>query len=296
MGRNPCNPKDSLNRGAWTAIEDQILTDYIKNHGQGKWRLLPKRAGLNRCGKSCRLRWLNYLRPDIKRGNITPDEEDLIIKLHNLLGNRWSLIAGRLPGRTDNEIKNYWNSHVAKKLQKEKLKSATTSSSKILAAQDSDNKVSPSNSRVIRTKATRCTKVILSKQVQKLMAAPSLMMTHDMSVDVRCDHEEKMEAPSFVNVDLEGNTDKPLDCKADFEMNDGFFSALLNMDLSEPSCLKNKVEEDSNASTSDKGGCPHLSPAPTLDGTFLNVSHGSLHGFEDFHSMSGLMENEFHWL
>ncbi|OWM79903.1 hypothetical protein CDL15_Pgr001546 [Punica granatum] len=72
--------------------------------------------GFNRCGKSCRLRWLNYLRPNIKRGNITDQEEDLILRLHKLLGNRWSLIAGRLPGRTDNEIKNYWNSHLSKKI------------------------------------------------------------------------------------------------------------------------------------------------------------------------------------
>ncbi|EEF41003.1 r2r3-myb transcription factor, putative [Ricinus communis] len=88
MGRSPCCAKEGLNRGAWTAMEDKILTDYIQMHGQGKWRKLPKRAGLKRCGKSCRLRWLNYLRPDIKRGNITNDEEELIIRLHNLLGNR----------------------------------------------------------------------------------------------------------------------------------------------------------------------------------------------------------------
>jgi hypothetical protein len=93
-----------------------ILSEYIRIHGDGGWRNLPKKAGLKRCGKSCRLRWLNYLRPDIKRGNICPDEEELIIRLHRLLGNRWSLIAGRLPGRTDNEIKNYWNTHLSKKL------------------------------------------------------------------------------------------------------------------------------------------------------------------------------------
>uniref|UniRef100_A0A0D6QWZ7 Uncharacterized protein n=1 Tax=Araucaria cunninghamii TaxID=56994 RepID=A0A0D6QWZ7_ARACU len=116
MGRTPCCSKEGVNRGAWTAQEDKILTQYIHTHGEKGWRSLPKKAGLNRCGKSCRLRWLNYLRPNIKRGNISPDEEELIIKMHRLLGNRWSLIAGRLPGRTDNEIKNYWNTYLSKKL------------------------------------------------------------------------------------------------------------------------------------------------------------------------------------
>ncbi|KDP22654.1 hypothetical protein JCGZ_02496 [Jatropha curcas] len=116
--RKPCCDKEGNNKGAWSKQEDQILIDYIKTHGEGCWRSLPKAAGLHRCGKSCRLRWINYLRPDIKRGNFGQDEEDLIIKLHALLGNRWSLIAGRLPGRTDNEVKNYWNSHLRKKLMK----------------------------------------------------------------------------------------------------------------------------------------------------------------------------------
>ncbi|XP_042515103.1 myb-related protein 308-like [Macadamia integrifolia] len=117
MGRAPCCSKVGLHRGPWTAREDTLLTKYIQAHGEGHWRSLPKKAGLLRCGKSCRLRWMNYLRPDIKRGNISPDEEDLIIRLHSLLGNRWSLIAGRLPGRTDNEIKNYWNTHLRKKIK-----------------------------------------------------------------------------------------------------------------------------------------------------------------------------------
>ncbi|KAG6487011.1 hypothetical protein ZIOFF_055592 [Zingiber officinale] len=116
MGRSPCCEKAHTNKGAWTKEEDDRLVAYIRAHGEGCWRSLPKAAGLLRCGKSCRLRWINYLRPDLKRGNFTDDEDELIIHLHALLGNKWSLIAARLPGRTDNEIKNYWNTHIRRKL------------------------------------------------------------------------------------------------------------------------------------------------------------------------------------
>ncbi|GKU88851.1 hypothetical protein SLEP1_g3067 [Rubroshorea leprosula] len=116
MGRSPCCEKEHTNKGAWTKEEDERLVNYIKVQGEGCWRSLPKAAGLLRCGKSCRLRWINYLRPDLKRGNFTEEEDDLIINLHSLLGNKWSLIAARLPGRTDNEIKNYWNTHIKRKL------------------------------------------------------------------------------------------------------------------------------------------------------------------------------------
>ncbi|ONM19521.1 Transcription repressor MYB4 [Zea mays] len=116
MGRSPCCEQAHTNKGAWTKEEDQRLIAYIKAHGEGCWRSLPKAAGLLRCGKSCRLRWINYLRPDLKRGNFSEEEDELIIKFHELFGNKWSLIAGRLPGRTDNEIKNYWNTHIKRKL------------------------------------------------------------------------------------------------------------------------------------------------------------------------------------
>ncbi|KAG6742064.1 hypothetical protein POTOM_055348 [Populus tomentosa] len=105
-----------VRKGAWTEEEDILLRKCVEKYGEGRWHQFPSRAGLNRCRKSCRLRWLNYLKPDIKRGQFSVDEVDLIIRLHKLLGNRqvkmWSLIAGRLPGRTANDVKNYWNKNL----------------------------------------------------------------------------------------------------------------------------------------------------------------------------------------
>ncbi|KAE9590660.1 hypothetical protein Lal_00023433 [Lupinus albus] len=112
------NNNNGLKKGPWTPEEDHKLTHYIQKHGHGKWRILPKNAGLKRCGKSCRLRWTNYLRPDIKRGKFSLEEEETIIHLHSVMGNKWSTIATNLPRRTDNEIKNYWNTHIKKKLLK----------------------------------------------------------------------------------------------------------------------------------------------------------------------------------
>ncbi|KMT11268.1 hypothetical protein BVRB_5g110170 isoform A [Beta vulgaris subsp. vulgaris] len=118
MGRPPCCDKDGIKKGPWTPEEDIILVSYIQEHGPGNWRSVPTNTGLQRCSKSCRLRWTNYLRPGIKRGNFTPHEEGMIIHLQALLGNKWAAIASYLPQRTDNDIKNYWNTHLKKKLKR----------------------------------------------------------------------------------------------------------------------------------------------------------------------------------
>ncbi|CAM0147382.1 unnamed protein product [Urochloa decumbens] len=117
MGRPPCCDKANVKKGPWTPEEDAKLLAYTSTHGTGNWTNVPQRAGLKRCGKSCRLRYTNYLRPNLKHENFTQEEEDLIVTLHAMLGSRWSLIANQLPGRTDNDVKNYWNTKLSKKLR-----------------------------------------------------------------------------------------------------------------------------------------------------------------------------------
>lgn len=105
----------TLKKGPWTSAEDAILVEYVKKHGEGNWNAVQKHSGLSRCGKSCRLRWANHLRPNLKKGAFTPEEERIILELHAKIGNKWARMAAQLPGRTDNEIKNYWNTRIKRR-------------------------------------------------------------------------------------------------------------------------------------------------------------------------------------
>ncbi|KAJ8756183.1 hypothetical protein K2173_024730 [Erythroxylum novogranatense] len=274
MGRSPCCAKEGLNRGAWTAIEDRIMIDYIKIHGEGNWRNLPKNAGLKRCGKSCRLRWLNYLKPDIKRGNITDDEEELIVRLHKLLGNRWSLIAGRLPGRTDNEIKNYWNTKIGKKLKTQERHKNSTPLAQApekpnLQALESTGQPSKMNGNAspIRTKASRCRKVEIP---------PELRGYNDQQ------HKPTTVAPAF----LEGSSSHPkqdlsTDFTLDFQMDEELLSDLLNMDFPQLHGLDTEAAIDDSNTCTDHGFLSSsstqtdmLSDDRIADSEFLSISAG----------------------
>ncbi|KAI0511167.1 hypothetical protein KFK09_011792 [Dendrobium nobile] len=128
MGRAPCCDKANVKKGPWSPEEDAKLKSFIEEHGTGgNWIALPHKIGLKRCGKSCRLRWLNYLRPNIKHGGFSEEEDQIICNLFVSIGSRWSIIAAQLPGRTDNDIKNYWNTRLKKKLLGRRRDSSSTS-------------------------------------------------------------------------------------------------------------------------------------------------------------------------
>ncbi|KAK2997060.1 hypothetical protein RJ639_026448 [Escallonia herrerae] len=156
MGHHCCS-KQKVKRGLWSPEEDEKLIRHITTHGHGCWSSVPKLAGmystrLQRCGKSCRLRWINYLRPDLKRGCFTEQEERTIIDVHRILGNRWAQIAKHLPGRTDNEVKNFWNSCIKKKLLAQGLDPNTHNLLSVAAHLNN----TPNNTDVFSLSTPRC--------------------------------------------------------------------------------------------------------------------------------------------
>ncbi|WVZ04477.1 hypothetical protein V8G54_025283 [Vigna mungo] len=127
--KTPSCDKIGPRKDTWIPEEDRKLIAYVTRYGFWKWRQLPRFAGLARSGKSCRLRWMNHLRPKIKR-HFSSEEEEYIIRMHTKLGNRWSAIAAELPGRTDLEVKNHWHTTLKKRSQEEVLAKEETRASK----------------------------------------------------------------------------------------------------------------------------------------------------------------------
>uniref|UniRef100_A0A804IRS0 Uncharacterized protein n=1 Tax=Musa acuminata subsp. malaccensis TaxID=214687 RepID=A0A804IRS0_MUSAM len=100
----------AIRKGTWMAEEDEILMEYVRKHGPRDWSSIRSKGLLARTGKSCRLRWVNKLKPDLKTGcKFSPEEERIVLDLQAKFGNKWARIATYLPGRTDNDVKNFWS-------------------------------------------------------------------------------------------------------------------------------------------------------------------------------------------
>ncbi|XWS44065.1 hypothetical protein CRYUN_Cryun15aG0012700 [Craigia yunnanensis] len=264
MGRQPCCDKVGLKRGPWTIEEDHKLMNFILNNGIHCWRTVPKLAGLLRCGKSCRLRWINYLRPDLKRGAFTELEEDQIIQLHLRLGNRWSKIASHFPGRTDNEIKNHWNTRIKKKLKLLGLDPVTHKPIEKAEKTDGKNKMtSDSNSS--------------NKQEASLESKSE--DNHGMPVSPRRD--EKLE-------EIQVTLDETNDLLNNYQMLCGSFDldSWLNHDTSSSYTSSFSVEESNN---------PSMGETTSIQENSLKQWVDSVDSFLSWAGFSHLEENSSPW-
>ncbi|XP_010530475.1 PREDICTED: transcription factor RAX2-like [Tarenaya hassleriana] len=214
MGRAPCCDKANVKKGPWCPEEDAKLKEYIEKHGTGgNWIALPQKAGLKRCGKSCRLRWLNYLRPNIRHGDFTEEEDRIICSLFASIGSRWSVIAAHLHGRTDNDIKNYWNTKLKKKLiasmapppppPASSLSSTSSSSSSASPLSSSSTSSSSSHyNNMISTTLSQypsISSLLISNSTSYLPPHEGTMMSMMMMMTTMSHHHHHQDMGSFIN-------------------------------------------------------------------------------------------------
>nr|WRO64684.1 MYB transcription factor protein [Rosa persica] len=263
-------------KGPWTPEEDKLLSEHVNLHGEGRWSSVARCTGLNRNGKSCRLRWVNYLRPGLKRGQLTPQEEGIIIELHALWGNKWSTIARYLPGRTDNEIKNYWRTHFKKKekcTEKQQKRKAQILKEKQQQQQQQDIKNDQENKKIKsaststapqgHSEALACSSQLrnnnmITDELQQL-AQP----TQEMNVVLTWPNMEKVQClPALVSMNQLGGTTSAVEStiwslentamiNIESEDDQGFWGQLWNLDDDHGHVQANRVGHHTSYSNSE---------------------------------------------
>ncbi|KAF3615568.1 Myb-related protein [Capsicum annuum] len=277
MGRPPCCEKTGVKKGPWTPEEDIILVSYIQEHGPGNWRNIPTNTGLLRCSKSCRLRWTNYLRPGIKRGNFTEHEEKMIIHLQALLGNRWAAIASYLPQRTDNDIKNYWNTHLKKKLNK-KVESHGND------AHDHENNhqegastsSSSSQSRISKGQWERRLQTDIHTAKQALCEALSLDTSPNKTIPINPEEQQQQQPAVQASMTYASSAENIAKLLQNWMKNSPNSTSSSSSKITQQMSLNNNLSVGALSSSSPSEGTVNVAPPQGLDSLFsFNSSNNS---------------------
>ncbi|KAH0717441.1 hypothetical protein KY285_013472 [Solanum tuberosum] len=272
MGRVPCCDKVGVKKGPWTPEEDIILVSYVQQHGPGNWRVLPTKTGLRRCSKSCRLRWTNYLRPGIKRGNFTDQEEKMIIQLQALLGNKWAAIASYLPERTDNDIKNYWNTHLKKKMKRLDQLDQCRGSNDLFSLENGLTHLSSSNSSTSRGQWERTLQADINMAKKALHNALS--------------HENPTSPHNYIKQENPQVSSTTTTYASSTENIARLLQGWMGSSTSSTNNSESSKTSSNNIATTDSSSCDGTPNAESKGGMELMEAFESLFGLESFESSS----------
>ncbi|XP_059642518.1 transcription factor DUO1-like [Cornus florida] len=246
--------EEMIRKGQWTAEEDEVLINFVKKYGPRDWSSIRSKGLLPRTGKSCRLRWVNKLRPNLKIGcKFSAEEERVVIELQARFGNKWATIASNLPGRTDNDVKNFWSTRQKKLARILKSSSSQRSKSrknkgKAMDVNDMPTLQAPKYSpTLVKEESTShcysCSSCSMHNTEMTKMTLPDLMSTNMVNVNTSL---------PFVDV---VETDERSSTKAELSLLPESHDFVEGVVLDEP----NYLDMFTCREVSELGNVPHLS-------------------------------------